>query len=255
MTANQAAGAASTRAGLRIDKQIIRRAQPYKMSLGNIRDPNDAGIYGYCIANDCISLGYGGEVDFTGVHNEKEILARIRQQRQKGEVYNSYEVTAVRTFAVSMQAGDLVFVPDGLQTIRAVGVVTGDYYYKPDAPIRYSQFRPVRWLFKDIAYPIKTVYGRQFNVQTIYAMDKADLRAGLEREHDHRPASSNYVLIIDEINRGDVSRVFGELITLLEPDKRLGRPEELTVNPALQPRHLRHPRQPLPHRHYEHRRP
>ena len=55
----------------------------------------------------------------------------------------------------------------------------------------------------------------------VQQLDYAGLRA------EDREAAGNFVLVIDEINRGNVGAILGELIALIEDDKRAGEPEAL----------------------------
>lgn len=68
------------------------------------------------------------------------------------------------------------------------------------------------------------------------AIDRPELAAQVARNYDFTQltpedyaAAPRFVLIVDEINRGNVAGIFGELISLLEDDKRGGQPNELRV--------------------------
>lgn len=141
----------------------------------------------------------------------------------------------LNSFINRMQIGDIVLSCYSASTIDAIGVVTGDCEWHDEYP-RLKRLRKVNWIIKDIKENILSLNGgTSMTLASVYRMGNVSLKDVYQLIDKHtpaviaQPAQKNYVFIIDEINRGNISKIFGELITLIEESKRVGKPEGMTA--------------------------
>lgn len=207
----------------------------WKMSLGNtLKGEEDA--YQDCIDQNYIGLGWGDDIDFTSCDSRDAVLEHYSAVSKHQYSNTDYNISAVNTFKNVISSGDIVVVSDGNHKFRAIGEIIGDYRYAPsEEGLWFNQTRKVRWLrLFEPSLPKEVLFQKALSQMTLYELNPTTLRMEKLEEFLEKPASEasrtqNHVLIIDEINRGNVSRIFGELITLLEPDKRNGGSDSRSV--------------------------
>ena len=138
----------------------------------------------------------------------------------------------LNTFLNRMQIGDIVLSCYSSTTIDAIGIITGEYEWH-DEFHELKRVRNVKWLVKHIRENILELNGGiAMTLSSVYRLSNITPEDVAHLLEKYRPNSTfvpvekpNYVFIIDEINRGNISKIFGELITLIEPTKRIGQPE------------------------------
>lgn len=167
-----------------------------------------------CIKNDHIRIGYdeyGGEIT----------------NLSKGDAGRNI----LNYFINDMSIGDIVMSCYDCNTVDAIGVVTGEYEWH-DEYDEYKRLRKVNWIVKGIKENIiKINNGSRLSNPTVYKLrvDLSDVMDIIEKYSKNtievEEKKKNHVFIIDEINRGNISKIFGELITLIEPTKRIGKTE------------------------------
>ncbi|GHS98513.1 hypothetical protein FACS1894108_06790 [Planctomycetales bacterium] len=146
----------------------------------------------------------------------------------------------LNAFIAKMKKGDVVVSCYSASMTDAIGVIEGDYEWDENLP-QYKRVRKVRWLRKNLRYDITSANrGTGLTLATVYELKKISLAeiGKILREtatttvgaaEKQNAKTNRYVFIIDEINRGNISKIFGELITLIEEDKREGAKNALEV--------------------------
>ncbi|MGL6200394.1 MAG: AAA family ATPase [Lachnospiraceae bacterium] len=142
----------------------------------------------------------------------------------------------LNAFYYKMQIGDIVLSCYSSKTIDAIGVIVGEPEWH-DEYSRYKRVRQVNWMVTDINHDIYELNSNKLMMQpSVYKMS-ISISDVLLLLRKLKPALFtqevkilNRVFVIDEINRGNISKIFGELITLIEPTKRIGASEQLRVS-------------------------
>lgn len=158
-----------------------------------------------------------------------------------GEIINDETVLddggsrVLTAFIDKMEIGDIILSCYTEKTIDAIGVITSEYKWN-DEFSQYKRYRDVKWLAKGLNHNILEINnGTKFTLGTIYQLNNMSLKDVLDIVNEQKQVTSYkkndkpYILVIDEINRGDVSKIFGELITLIEEDKRIGNKYQMKI--------------------------
>lgn len=202
----------------------------WKLSLGN--SYTEQYIFDECIEKGIALVGFGAKADYSNARSREDV-ERILTENGVNLVPNDYQPTAVNTFVRLMKEGDLLIVSEGNLKFRAIGVITGPYQFIQRDSDSYTQSRSVNWLrVYRPGLPHDQLMNSRFSQMTTYelrepSIDLTKLRALLRPTDSKNKTDNKRVLIIDEINRGNISRIFGELISLIEPSKRAGAAEAL----------------------------